>query len=166
MLTCHLQFHLLSILCRLLSFDDANPPNWNGKWIIIVFSCQQKWQVEPILRLISHLLPLQVASFNIFTLMTHRASCCWSILSTSGIPSVASNPPPYNWPLLVSWADNNDQLSLCHRSSFNPWCNVHGILFLKTSYVGLIWKSRIVLKIFTSPFLSYTLPRRGEICNN
>ena len=23
--------------------------------------------------------------------------------------------------------------SLCHRSSFNPWCDVHGILFLKTS---------------------------------
>ena len=27
---------------------------------------------------------------------------------------------------------------LCHRSSFNPWCNVYGILFLKTSFVSLI----------------------------
>ena len=28
--------------------------------------------------------------------------------------------------------------ALCRRSSFNPWCDVHGILFLKTSYVSLI----------------------------
>ena len=34
---------------------------------------------------------------------------------------------------LSSWSG-----ALCHRSSFNPWCDVHGILFLKTSYVGLI----------------------------
>ena len=55
--------------------------------------------------------------------------------------------------------------TLCHRSSFNPSCDVHGILFLKTSYVSLMYKSRIVLKIFTSPFLSYTLPQRGKISN-
>ena len=33
--------------------------------------------------------------------------------------------------------------------------------FLKTSYVSLIYKCRIVFKIFTDPFLSYTLPWRG-----
>ena len=55
--------------------------------------------------------------------------------------------------------------ALCHRSSFNPWCDVYRILFLKTSYVSLMYKSRIVLKIFTSPFLSYTLPQRGKISN-
>ena len=55
--------------------------------------------------------------------------------------------------------------SLCHKSSFNPCCNVHGFFFLKTSYVSLIYKCRIVLKIFTDPFLSYTLPQRGEISN-
>ena len=37
--------------------------------------------------------------------------------------------------------------------------------FLKTSYVSLIYKCRIVLKIFTDSFLSYTLPQRGEISN-
>ena len=37
---------------------------------------------------------------------------------------------------------------LCHKSSFNPCCNVHGFFFLKTSYVSLIYKCRIVLKIF------------------
>ena len=59
----------------------------------------------------------------------------------------------------------NNIFSLCHKSSFNPCCNVHGFFFLKTSYVSLIYKCRIVLKIFTSPFLSYTLPQRGEISN-
>ena len=54
---------------------------------------------------------------------------------------------------------------LCHRSSFNPWCDVSGIFFLKTFYVSLIYKSRIVFKIFTEPFLSCTLPQRGEISN-
>ena len=56
-------------------------------------------------------------------------------------------------------------LSLCHRSSFNPWCDVSGIFFLKTFYVSLIYKCRIVFKIFTEPFLSNTLPWRGEISN-
>ena len=56
-------------------------------------------------------------------------------------------------------------LALCHKSSFNPCCNVHGFFFLKTSYVSLIYKCRIVLKIFTDPFLSYTPPQRGEISN-
>ena len=51
------------------------------------------------------------------------------------------------------------------RSSFNPWCNVPRILFLKTSYVSLMYKSRIVLKIFSDPFLSFTLPQRGKISN-
>ena len=55
--------------------------------------------------------------------------------------------------------------TLCHRSSFNPWCDVYMILFLKTSYVSLIYKRRIVLKIFTDPFLSYTLLQKGEISN-
>ena len=55
--------------------------------------------------------------------------------------------------------------SLCHRSSFNPWCDVYRILFLITSFVSLIKQSSIVLKIFTSPFLSFTLPQRGEISN-
>ena len=55
--------------------------------------------------------------------------------------------------------------ALCHKSSFNPCCNVHGFFFLKTSYVSLIYKCRIVLKIFTDPFLSYTPPQRGEISN-
>ena len=55
--------------------------------------------------------------------------------------------------------------ALCHRSSFNPWCDVSGIFFLKTSYVSLIYKCRIVFKIFTEPFLSNTLPWRGEISN-
>ena len=57
---------------------------------------------------------------------------------------------------------------LCHKSSFNPCCNVHGFFLVKTSYVSLIYKCRIVLKIFTSPFLSYTLlhvPQKGEISN-
>ena len=51
--------------------------------------------------------------------------------------------------------------ALCHRGSFNPWCDVSGRFFLKTSYVSLIYKCRIVFKIFTDPFLSYTLPWRG-----
>ena len=37
--------------------------------------------------------------------------------------------------------------------------------FLKISYVSLIYKCSIVLKIFTEPFLSCTLPQRGEISN-
>ena len=53
---------------------------------------------------------------------------------------------------------------LCHKSSFNPCCNVPGFFFLKTSYVSLIYKCRIVLKIFTSPlFELYPTPERGNI---
>ena len=65
------------------------------------------------------------------------------------------------------WWDKSDKTcpALCHKSSFNPCCNVHGFFFLKTSYVSLIYKCRIVLKIFTDPFLSYTPPQRGEISN-
>ena len=55
--------------------------------------------------------------------------------------------------------------TLCHKSSFNPCCNVHGFFLVKTSYVSLIYKCRIVLKIFTDPFLSYTTLQRGEISN-
>ena len=64
--------------------------------------------------------------------------------------------------LFTTWNQTN---TLCHRSSFNPWCDVPGIFFLKTFYVSLIYKCRIVFKIFTEPFLSYTLPWRGEISN-
>ena len=52
---------------------------------------------------------------------------------------------------------------LCHRNSFNPWCDVHGIFFLKSSYVSLIFKSRLVVKILASPFLRYILPPEGVI---
>ena len=32
------------------------------------------------------------------------------------------------------WGGHQQQSqALCHRSSFNPWCDVHGILFLKIS---------------------------------
>ena len=40
--------------------------------------------------------------------------------------------------------------SLCHMGSFNPWCDVSGRFFLKTSDVSLIYKCRIVFKIFKS----------------
>ena len=37
--------------------------------------------------------------------------------------------------------------ALCRRSSFDPSRNLHGILFLITSYVTLINQNMIVLKI-------------------
>ena len=37
--------------------------------------------------------------------------------------------------------------TLCRRSSFDPSRNLHGILFLITSYVTLINQNMIVLKI-------------------
>ena len=61
--------------------------------------------------------------------------------------------------------DGQSVTSLCRRSSFNPWCDVHGILFLNSFYVSLMYKSRLALKIFTSPILSYIPPQRGEIYN-
>ena len=42
-------------------------------------------------------------------------------------------------------------------------CDVHGIFFLKSSYVSLIFKSRLVVKILASFFLSYILPPEGVI---
>ena len=57
---------------------------------------------------------------------------------------------PWTWRLVSLMMKH----TLCHGSSFNPWCDLHGILFLKTSYVSLMYKSRIVLKIFTAPFLA------------
>ena len=67
------------------------------------------------------------------------------------------------WNLILSFLAVT--YTLCHKSSFNPCCNVHGFFLVKTFYVSLIYKCRIVLKIFTSPFLSYTTPQRGEISN-
>ena len=50
------------------------------------------------------------------------------------------NHPPE--PLTGSWTGVPEiyfaKGTVCHRSSFNPWCDVHGILFLKTSYVKYI----------------------------
>ena len=43
------------------------------------------------------------------------------------------------------------------------WCIQN--FFFEISYVSLIYKCSIVLKIFTAPFLSCTLPQRGEISN-
>ena len=51
-------------------------------------------------------------------------------------------------PLWLSLYEVRARETLCHKSSFNPCCNVHGFFFLKTSYVSLIYKCRIVLKIF------------------
>ena len=97
-------------------------------------------------------------------------------VSLSTRPRLSSSPSSSN-PLLIvelfimhislSCNQNiSDRLpTLCHKSSFNPCCNVHGFFFLKTFYVSLIYKCRIVLKIFTDPFLSYTPPQRGEISN-
>ena len=78
--------------------------------------------------------------------------------------AIFSNDGVYFWSLKVESEFLSDP-TLCHRSSFNAWCDVSVILSLKASYVSLIHKSRIVLKIFTSPFLSYTPPQRGEIPN-
>ena len=72
-------------------------------------------------------------------------------------PKSDNSPPPKCAPIPHN--------TLCHRNSFNPWCDVHGIFFLKSSYVSLIFKSRLVVKILASPFLSYILPQRGEIYN-
>ena len=55
-----------------------------------------------------------------------------------------------------------DSPPLCRRSSFNPWCHLHGILFFKCTWVSLMKKIRVVLKLTASPFLSYATPRGGE----
>ena len=85
---------------------------------------------------------------------------------TGDLPTaILEGPPGLDKPAGLTIRYKKTNSALCHKSSFNPCCNVHGFFFLKTSYVSLIYKCRIVLKIFTDPFLSYTPPQRGEISN-
>ena len=56
---------------------------------------------------------------------------------------------PWLTPLL--WQPISSQIfhshTLCRRSSFDPSRNLHGILFLISSYVSLIHQNMIILKI-------------------